>query len=358
MDKLTYLNTAAAGLLSPESLQASNEFLNALTTNASARSEHWRFVEFPKMRETLASFMDAPVSNVAFIPNFTFGLTCIVHSLRGDEKVLLYKNDFPSVIEPFRINNFDITWLEDEDGFLISVEKTKQVLLERKIDIFVFSHVQYATGFKADIYELAAFCRLNNIIFIVDATQSLGGVELSASKLNADAVIGSNYKWMNAGFGTGVMYISDKFLSKYTPKVAGFGSYTMTPEKMYYEPSARSFEPGHLNIPVMFILDAAMKEKMQKGVKAIEQHNRELTQTLLDGMMKYPVKLIGDAGVEDRSSIVIIKDENGLGAHMQENNVVVTHRGGNLRMSMHFYNTEADIASFIGCLDSFYSANA
>ena len=358
MEKLTYLNTAAAGLLSPGSLQSSNEFLDALTTNASARSEHWRFNEFPKMRETLAAFMDAPVTNVAFIPNFTFGLTCVVHSLRGDEKVLLYKNDFPSVIEPFRINSFDITWLEDEDGFMISVDKIKQVLTERKIDVFVFSHVQYATGYKADIYELAAFCRLNSILFIVDVTQSLGGVELSVSKLDADAVIGSNYKWMNAGFGTGVMYVSDNFLNKYTPKVAGFGSYTIKPDKMFYEPSARSFEPGHLNIPVLFILEAAMKEKMQKRMDSIEQHNRKLTKTLLDGIAKYPVKLIGDAGMENRSSIVIIKDENGLGAHMQKNNVVVTHRGGNLRMSMHFYNTEADIESFIACLDSFYTANA
>jgi cysteine desulfurase/selenocysteine lyase len=102
---ITYLNTASAGLLSPQSIERAHAFNEALQTIASKRSEQWRFQEWQPIRETLAEFMDAPVQNVVFIPNFSFGLAGILHSLNGNERVLLYKNDFPSVLEPFRVKD-------------------------------------------------------------------------------------------------------------------------------------------------------------------------------------------------------------------------------------------------------------
>jgi cysteine desulfurase/selenocysteine lyase len=179
---------------------------------------------------------------------------------------------------------------------------------------------------------------------------------LSIRKLDADVLISSNYKWMNAGFGTGVMYVSDSFLSRYTPKIAGFNSYTMEADRMYYVPSARSFEPGHLNIAGLLLLETAIKEKLVKGLGAIEAHNTALTRQLLEMLGRFPVKLLGDTGAANRSSIVIIKDENGLGKHLEDNGVIVTHRGGFLRISMHFYNTAADIGRVAECLQSFYKS--
>ncbi|WP_276132401.1 aminotransferase class V-fold PLP-dependent enzyme [Polluticoccus soli] len=353
--ELTYLNTAAAGLLSKSSLAATHSFYDALQVNASARSEEWRFKEWPQIRETLAAFMDAPVSNVAFVPNFSYALTALVHSMTGKERVLLYNNDYPSVLDAFRLNNFNITWIDNEDGFHISSDKLKDTLLSKKIDLLVISHVQWLSGFKLDINDMAAFCRQHNIVFIVDATQSLGSVRLSARELDADAIIASNYKWMNAGFGSGVMYLGDRFLERFTPKIGGMGSYTMQGDKMFYEPSVRSFEPGHLNMAGLLLLNGAMKEKLEKGLDKIEMHNRKLTNQLLEAMVTMPVKLLGPADTIDRSSIVIIKDENGLGKYLADDSIIVTHRAGNLRVSMHFYNTEAEVQRLIACLQRFYS---
>lgn len=354
--ELTYLNTAAAGLLSKQSLNATHSFYDALQVNASARSEEWRFKEWASIRETLAEFMDAPVSNVAFIPNFSYALTALVHSMTGKERVLLYNNDYPSVLDAFRLNGFNITWIDNEDGFHISLDKLKETLLSKKIDLLVISHVQWLSGFKIDIYDLSVFCRQHNILFIVDATQSLGAVKISARELDADAIIASNYKWMNAGFGSGVMYLADRWLEKYTPRIGGMNSYTMHGDRMFYEPSVRSFEPGHLNMPGLLLLDGAMREKLTKGLEKIEAHNRKLTNDLLESMVPTRVKLIGPADTVNRTSIVIIKDENRLGQFLTDNKIVVTHRAGNLRISMHFYNTEADVNRFIACLQQFYSA--
>jgi selenocysteine lyase/cysteine desulfurase len=75
-----------------------------------------------------------------------------------------------------------------------------------------------------------------------------------------------------------------------------------------------------------------------------------LTQLLLEELKHLPVTLIGGYDVTNRTSIVFLKDENGLGEWLKQHNIVVTHRDGNLRISMHFYNTEKDIEVLVDCL--------
>lgn len=353
-DDLVYLNTAACGLLSPASLKAVNDFNDAMQFNGSTRSEHWRFNEFEGLRNAVASFLNAPAENIALLPNFSFAINSIVQALNGDEKVLLYKNDFPTLLEPFRINKFDITWIDAEDNFTIDGEEIKKLLLDKKIDILAISHVQWRSGYRLDIGDIGAFCREHDIIFIIDATQSLGAMAIDMNIQYADVLIASNYKWMNAGFGTGVMYMSGDFLVKYPPVIAGFGSYTIKNSNFVLEPSIRHYEPGHLNITGLLTLEVAIKEKQEKGMVTIEAHNTALTKRLLDGMSNFPVKLVGTANTTNRGSIVLIEDEQNLGKHLEHHHIIVSQRLGLLRISMHFYNTEADIDAFINCLRGFY----
>ena len=53
----TYLNTAACGLLSPQSLETGYEFYNAMLTNSSTRAEAWKATEWQRMRVVAASFI-------------------------------------------------------------------------------------------------------------------------------------------------------------------------------------------------------------------------------------------------------------------------------------------------------------
>ena len=89
----------------------------------------------------------------------------------------------------------------------------------------VLSHVQYASGYTLDIHAIGELCKASDVLFVVDATQSIGAIPIDLSTLHADVLISSNYKWMNAAFGTGILYISDNFLKKYRPVVCGNQSY-------------------------------------------------------------------------------------------------------------------------------------
>ncbi|MCB0697783.1 MAG: aminotransferase class V-fold PLP-dependent enzyme [Chitinophagaceae bacterium] len=345
----TYLNTAATGILPAEFTEQANKFYAELSANASSRAEKWRDIEQPLIRQNIADFLGADVGNIALIPNFSWGINAMVHSLTGNEKVLAYAADYPSLLEPFRINGFNITWVKDMDGFTIPVDEIKERLLSEHINILAVSHVQWMSGYKIDLADLGSFCRQHGILFIVDATQSLGAIQINLAELDVDVLIASNYKWMNAGFGTGILYVNSRFFDRYTPAVGGNNSYRIKDGKPVYEPGILSFEPGHPNMYGFTVLNAAINDKSKRGVEHIEQHNRTLTQMLIDGLQDLDVTLIGEADTKNRASIVFLKEENGIWDKLQKHSIVCSQRG-NIRISMHYYNTPDDINALLNAL--------
>lgn len=347
---LTYLNTAGCGLVSEGAQQAGFDLYQNFSNNSSASAEIWREQTSHQIRKTIAKFLNAPQTNIALLPNFSFGINAVVQSLQGNEKVLLYKRDYPSLIAPFLSGNFPVEWIDDEDGFFISLEKIENLLRNFHINIVAISHVQWLTGFKINLEKLQTICIKYNAMLIIDATQSLGATNINMQDQPVDVLIASNYKWMNAGFGSGILYMSDQFLKTYPPKISGHYNVTYLNGSWVHAASIQSFEPGHLNMQGFSILAKAIDEKNKIGLQNIVQQNAQLTQYVLDEIKNYPVKLMGESSIENRSSIIFLKDENGLSEWLHQHQIIVTPRNGEIRISFHFHNTKADANALLHCL--------
>lgn len=348
-----YLNTASTGLVPSEFTNDANRLQSEFAQQGSTAAERWRDEQQPIVRQAVADFLDATTDSIALVPNFSWAMNGIIHSLRGDEKVMLYEADYPSLTEPFKINGFDIVWINDVNNFSINMQELQAKLLSEKVELIAISHVQWLSGFKIDLAELGRFCRQHDIWLIVDATQSLGAINIHPIALDIDVLISSNYKWMNAGFGTGVMYMSHEFFNVYTPKVGGNNSYAPVDGVMSYMPSVRSFEPGHPNMYGFSLLHAAIRHKVGMGIDTIEAHNRNLTQQLLDGISGLNVSLIGDDNTTSRASMVFLRDDGSLLPFIKSNGITVSGRMGHVRISIHYYNTEADVQALVDVLKEY-----
>lgn len=348
-DNPIYLNTAACGLIADSVLQAGVDLYKEFERHSSAISEHWRDSEKADIRKSIAGFIRVPEENIALVPNFSTAINMIVQSLRGDEKILLYRQDFPSLYIPFCLNQFDITWIEDENGFYLDMNRMESVIKKGNIDIVTISHVQYQSGFKIDLKALGEICRQNNALLIIDGTQSLGGMDIDLSGVQTDVFIASNYKWMNAGFGTGILYMSDLFLEKYPPKVSGAasGTFILSDDGYDHRPQITDYEPGSTNQFGFTILSKSIEQKKHAGMDHIEKHNLQLTQQLLDGLAALPVQLVGDYTTVNRNSIVSITEKPGLHAALRQNNIVTTQRNDLIRISIHYHNREEDIRAIL-----------
>jgi cysteine desulfurase/selenocysteine lyase len=351
-DRNIYLNTASFGLIDPAVKATADAFYTELAEYGSPVSESWRTDSEPRIRETIAEFLGAQAKDIAMVPNFSWAFNGIVQSLTGKERVLLYSGDYPSVLEPFKLNRFDIKWIDDTDDFELPLDTIENLIRNREVDIVALSHVQYNSGYKLPLAHISALCKEYQVIFIVDATQSMGAVPINVTALDIDVLIASNYKWMNAGFGTGIMYLSSHFLSQYPPVVGGFASYTMRDGQWEHILSARSYEPGHPNVYGLNLLKASIVHIQSKGLPEIEAYNAQLLQMLLQGIANLRLPLIGPATMTNRSSYILLRDENNLSQRIAEAGFIVTNRGGRIRISVHHYNTEQEVTALLEHLDN------
>jgi selenocysteine lyase/cysteine desulfurase len=339
----TYLNTAAVGRVSPASLARAAAFNEQLAGNPSAAFAGWLSEDLPVLRAQVARLLGTDASRIAFVPNFSYGLTAVLQSLSGRlRRVLLFEDDYPSVNLPVTLGDFEITYLKSSDGFSIPFSEIRSAVLSRRVEAVIVSHVQFLTGFMLDARELGTFCRDHGVALILDATQSMGCIDYQLDGFPADVLISSGYKWLNGGYGLGVLYMEASFLERFTPRIAGFASMTKDPEGWHYRPSMKSFEPGHYPVTALLQLQEAVSERLRQGQPAVERHDLALASRLCQGLEKTSFRVRGGPG-GSRAAVVCFDAPAAVGEYLEARNFVVTWRKGMIRVSPHFYNTPSEI---------------
>ncbi len=348
-----YLNTAATGKVDPEHIKQANKKYKSLSESPSQFAEAWFESEVPKIKELVADRFGAQTKEVALVPNFSFGINAVLNALPENSNVLCYKKDYPSLIDPLHYKNFNIIEFSDRGGFTIYPETIERFIRKHYIDFLVISHVQWLTGFKTNLSLVSEICKRNNVRLIVDATQSAGAVAIDFDQSGIDVMIFSNYKWLNAGFGTGCLLMKGDFLHEFPPKISGMHSYEMIDGEMVLEPSIKFYEPGHQNLFGLEILKQVLESRTKKEIQKIEKKNQKLTKFFLENFKQRNIKALGAKDLNSRSSIVYLKGGEDLHQYLSKHQVISSFRGGHVRLSFHFDNKKKEVEKAIELLSKF-----
>ncbi len=353
-NNLTYLNTASVGLVSRVSVEAAQRFQEATLTNPSKAFMEWMHNGLVYLREKMASLICTQPSQIALIPNFSYGLVSVINNMNGHVKnVLLYKDDYPSLNLPFELGGFHVHYVESQDGFAVSLSQIEEIIRKEKIEVVALSHVQFLTGFAINLDELADICKRNEVVLIVDATQGLSAFDFNFDASSVDVLISSSYKWLNGGVGSAVMAIKDSFMNRFIPRSAGFGSMEHSENGWSYNPSLLSYEPGHLNAIGLLQLEAAVEQRLKAGVHEVAQHDHALVKRLAEGMADTSFRVCGGYKTDHLISILCFEAEQKVHDYLLQSGIATTWRKGLIRVSPHFYNTEADIDKLLYVLKEF-----
>src|SRR5699024_10061116 len=216
-----YLNTPGIGLLSEKVKSYRNQYTTDLWEGASQFHEE-SMVVLPKTREKIADFYKGEPERVALLPAFSFGLNAILEGLKSGAKVLLLRDDYPSINRAVEARDFQLSHAAID----AHIEKNVYDAFKREQpDVFVFSIVQYLNGIKMDLQFIDTLkTEFPETIFIADGTQYLGTEAFDFSASGIDILGASAYKWLNAGFGNGFFMFKPEMESGLNPKYLGFGS--------------------------------------------------------------------------------------------------------------------------------------
>lgn len=353
----TYFMTAGGGALSTLVLRAITDRYAIVATNGGkVFGDNIKIME--TCREKIAKLVNADKDDIAFIPNVSFGMNALAHSLKNEDFVLLAKNDFGSSVLPWKNAGHSISWASDSADLIDKLKSSRQT---ENISSIVASYVHYGNGYKI---PLDCFKNIKqNANLIINGTQGIGVFPIDVKKQEIDALVCSCYKWMGCGEGIAFMYINPNFFKKLTPALVGWRS---VERAMNFDAdcqlfqSAKIFELGWDNMTIFAGLDAALDLISEIGIKNITQQVVLLTDYLVDGLKKLKIPIFSNLDALYRSGIILLgpfKQLDLIVEILTSHNIWITQRDGGIRISLHYYNNKTDIDHLLDALGLILKTN-
>jgi cysteine desulfurase/selenocysteine lyase len=216
--------------------------------------------------------------------------------------------------------------------------------------VIALSHVQFTSGYSADLKPLAEFCRARGIDLVLDIAQSFGCLPIFPEELMVGAAVSSGWKWLLGPVGTGLMYTSKAFREKLDPVMVG--AETMRQDTDYlnhaWDPhaSAKRFEYSTTPISVAAALECSLRDlPLRYGLEAISTEIYRLQDVFLRALDLRRFRPVFGPEIRRTPIVSLIVSEGAEKARraLLKESVVCTERGGYLRIAPHFYNTDDEL---------------
>lgn len=342
----TYLDTPAIGLISKEVKTFKQKQAEELWKKGSGYMAKYGGMN-DEVREKLAAVFNADPQYVALFPAFSYGFNLLLEALKPNQKVLLLKNDYPSVNKTVEARDFQVTYAEINEN----LEKNIQEQFKKdRPDVFVFSVVQYLNGIQlktAFIKQLKH--QYPKTLFIADGTQYLGAGKFDFKNSGIDILGASAYKWIGAGLGNSFLLFNPKIAHKLTPKNIGFGS-VIGKYKEVGNTLIGKFEGNHLDVANIGSIKTALTVQEKFGMDFIEEKVQSLGKKAKEVLSE--MNFIEESVInrQHHSSIFNLKGGEALFKKLQHHNIACSQRGEGIRIAFHYYNTKDDLEKLIEVL--------
>jgi cysteine desulfurase family protein len=318
-------------------------------------------------REIICNFFnyDSP-SNVIFTNNVTTSLNILIKGiLKPGDHVITSSMEHNSVIRP-------LIWCKDNlpieleilkansFGFL-NVNDLKNRITD-KTKLVIITHASNVTGSIQDIRSIGKICSDNNIFFIIDSSQSAGVLNINMKDINANAIAFTGHKSLLGPQGIGGFILDSKFNSSCSCLFqGGTGSLSSSLEQPDFLPD--KFECGTLNLPGIVGLAEAIKYINSIGLSNIYEHNHDLTNYLLNGLLNISgINVYGDLSGKMLTSCISINvnslDPSELSYYLESNGIktrsglhcsplahetIGTYPTGTVRLSISYFTTKEEL---------------
>ncbi|CAM3293368.1 aminotransferase class V-fold PLP-dependent enzyme [Zobellia roscoffensis] len=348
LSQYIYANTASAGLLNDDLMEWRQEHdLDYLIGGSNFRNKVAAKL-VSETREVVANFFGAKKENTALVQNFTLGLNMLVEGLDRSHKILLVKDDYPSLNWPFEYRGFDVSYVE----LCASLEESiRNKIQEQNISVLALSLVQWTNGIQISMNFLTYIKnKFPNLKIIADGTQFCGTSNFDFESSPLDVLGASAYKWLLSGYGNGFMLFKDGMEDVFAVKTIGYNASGHDMDARDKIPFANRFEPGHLDTLNFGSLKFSLEYLNSLGKATIENQLKLLSKKAKEEFGRLGLLSKNVLEREGHSTIFNIKGDNALFEKLTENGVICSQRGEGIRLSFHFYNSEEDIDKVVKIL--------
>ncbi|NEB55597.1 aminotransferase class V-fold PLP-dependent enzyme [Streptomyces griseus] len=328
--EVTYLNTSSWGLLPRRTIAAVKALADENAAGRRVGAGSFDAVE--AARRGFARIAGVSPDRVATGSSVTVHVGLIAASLPPGAEVLCPEGEFSSVVSPFALRGDLRVRYAPLDGLAGAVRPST--------DLVAFSAVQSADGRVADLAAVRAAAAAHGARTLLDGTQAAGWFPLEAGAY--DYTVTGGFKFLLCPRGTSFLTVTEEAQDTLPPLFAGWVSVGAPWTSNYgplerLAPTARGFDE-----PPAFLSYHGAEHSLELlgdvGADALYAHATGLAARLRAGLAG-----LGHRSVPGESAIVSVPGLQGRHGELVEAGVAVSAPAGNLRISCHLYNTEADV---------------
>lgn len=350
----------------------------AKVTHAYAKGGTAGFVEWAprltQVRKDFAKYISADPDEVAFISNTTQGVIDIAFGVqwkKGD-RLIVFDGEFPGNVTPWQQAaeefQLELCWQSLEsfhrsvDEGLAELERT----LESGVRLVTVSAVQYKTGLRMPLAEMAALCHRYEAELFVDAIQAVGASPIDVS-CGIDYLSTGSHKHLMGAEGSGFLYVAQRCATRCRPRLAGWLSHQDAaeflmrdePRLRYDNPlktNAQVFEIGTANVIGFAALGASIELLNQFEQGAIHAHVNAYLDPLEQGLVARGFSSHRSDADALRSTLLSVGVPEGvslmgLSKALRDRGVIGNTPDGLMRFSPHWPNHPDEVPQVLAAVD-------
>lgn len=365
-----HLNNAGAALPPRAVVQAMHDYLDLEAQIGGYEAADWRAEDIAGFYSSVAQMLQTSARNIAFAGSATdaYARALSAVPLREGEVVLTTENDYVSNQIAFlslqkRLGIRVVRAADTPEGG-VDVADLERLLKKHRPALVAVTHVPTNSGLVQPVEAVGRLCRAEGVWYLVDACQSAGQMPLDVTRIGCDFLAATFRKFLRGPRGAGFLYVSDRALDAglemLLPDMRG-ANWT-APDEYVAQPDARRYEYWEMSPALLLGSKAAVEYALEQGLDAIQERVVRLAATTRTMLADLPGVRVLDRGASLCGIVTAWRPDwqpQTLLRHLaaQRINGRITTIGSAqldfsrkgvrwaLRISPHYYNTEAEIAA-------------
>jgi len=363
-----HLNNAGAGLMPEPVLRAITDHLELESRIGGYEAEEANKAEIASVYTALGTLIGATRENVAVTENATVSFSQALSSVPfvpGD-LIVTSRNDYISnqLMYLSLQNRMGIEFVrapEDPAGG-VDMMAMEELIHRRRPKLVAITHIPTNSGLVQRVADIGAMCRQRDILYLVDACQSVGQMPIDVEEIGCDFLSATARKFLRGPRGIGFLYVSDRALDLgLEPLFPDMRGADWIEADLYQPaPGAQRFENWEFPHALVLGMGKAAEYALAVGLEPARDRVRSLADMARELLGEIDSVRVLDRG-EEKGAIVTVTAERaagelvaGLAAAGINTNVTARayaildfdDKGVEfgIRISPHYYNTEDEIA--------------
>ncbi len=355
----TYMVSHSLGAMPRATEQNMQEFLRLWVEKGIVAWDDW-IPAVTAAAGRIGRIIGAPEGTVIMQPNVSAVMAVLASCLDygGKRNKIVYSAlEFPTVSYVWqaeaRRGARPVVVPGDAEGIGLDTDRLCAAIDEETL-LVPLSHVLFRSSYITDAETIVRRAHEVGAMVVLDMYQSAGVVPVDVTRLGVDFACGGSVKWLCGGPGAGYVYVRPDLLQRFAPRVTGwFGheapfSFTMPEQR--YAPSMWRYVAGTPTIAAMYQARAGAEIVGEIGAAAIREKSLRQTARVLQRVDAAGYRLGSPRKDLWRGGTVVFDFPGSadVAKRLNQRRFLCDHRpGAGIRMSPHFYTTDAECDAFM-----------